>query len=218
MLSRAFNIRFLRVKNMIEYIRGTIAELSPTLAVLDANGVGYGLNISLNTYTAIQGLSGDVKLYAYESIREDAYQLWGFATKVERELFLLLTAVSGVGGQSARVILSSMTVPELCDAISRGDERLLKSAKGIGGKTAQRIIVELRDKVMALGVDASAGSSSGETSGIMAANKEVLEEAVAALTMLGFSPAPSQKAAIGILRAEPDATVERVIKLALKML
>ena len=202
---------------MIEYIRGSIAELSPTLAVLDANGVGYGLNISLNTYTAIQGLSGDVKLYVYESIREDAYQLWGFATKVERELFLLLTAVSGVGGQSARVILSSMTVHELCDAISRGDERLLKSAKGIGGKTAQRIIVELRDKVMALGVD-SAAAPAGAPSGAAMPNKEVMDEAVAALTMLGFSPAPSQKAVVGILRAEPDATVERVIKLALKML
>ena len=208
---------------MIEYIRGSIAELSPTLAVLDANGVGYGLSISLNTFTAIQGLSGDVKLYVYESIREDAYQLWGFATKVERELFLLLTSVSGVGGQSARVILSSMTPRELCDAISRGDERLLKSAKGVGGKTAQRIIVELKDKIVALGIDAAAGAvggpsgPSGEPSGTVN-NREVLDEAVAALTMLGFSPAPSQKAALGILRAEPDATVERVIKLALKML
>ncbi|MBR0274084.1 MAG: Holliday junction branch migration protein RuvA [Bacteroidaceae bacterium] len=202
---------------MIEYIRGSIAELSPTQAVLDANGVGYGLSISLNTYTAIQGLSGDVKLYVYESIREDAYQLWGFATKVERELFLLLTTVSGVGPASARVILSSMTTRELCDAISRSDERLLKSAKGIGGKTAQRIIVELKDKIVALGIDAAAGGPAGEPATTMA-NKEVLDEAVAALTMLGFSPAPSQKAALGILRAEPDATVERVIKLALKML
>ena len=203
---------------MIEYIRGSIAELSPTLAVLDANGVGDGLSISLNTYTAIQGLSGDVKLYVWESIREDAYQLWGFATKVERELFLLLTTVSGVGPASARVILSSMTPHELCDAISRSDERLLKSAKGIGGKTAQRIIVELKDKIVALGIDAAASGPSGEPSGAGTANKEVLDEAVAALTMLGFSPAPSQKAALGILRAEPDATVERVIKLALKML
>lgn len=205
---------------MIEYIRGSIAELSPTLAVLDANGVGYGLSISLNTFTAIQGLSGDVKLYVYESIREDAYQLWGFATKVERELFLLLTSVSGVGGQSARVILSSMTPRELCDAISRGDERLLKSAKGVGGKTAQRIIVELKDKIVALGIDAAAGGVTGPAGGPAGTvtNKEVLDEAVAALTMLGFSPAPSQKAALGILRAEPDATVERVIKLALKML
>lgn len=203
---------------MIEYIRGSIAELSPTQAVLDAKGVGYGLSISLNTYTAIQGLNGDVKLYVYESIREDAYQLWGFATKVERELFLLLTTVSGVGPASARVILSSMTTRELCDAITRSDERLLKSAKGIGGKTAQRIIVELKDKIVALGIDAAASGPSGESSGTVIANKEVLDEAVAALTMLGFSPAPSQKAALGILRAEPDATVERVIKLALKML
>ncbi len=202
---------------MIEYIRGSIAELSPTMAVLDANGVGYGLNITLNTYTAIQGLSGDVKLYALESIREDAYQLWGFATKAERELFLLLTTVSGVGGQSARVILSSMTPAELCDAISRSDERLLKSAKGVGGKTAQRIIVELRDKIAGLGLDAAVAGAGAQQAAI-AANKEVQDEAVAALTMLGFSPAPSQKAVLGILRAEPDASVERVIKLALKML
>ena len=201
---------------MIEYIRGSIAELSPTMAVLDANGVGYGLSISLNTYTAIQGLSGDVKLYVHESIREDAYQLWGFATKVERELFLLLTTVSGVGPASARVILSSMTTRELCDAISRSDERLLKSAKGIGGKTAQRIIVELKDKIVALGIDAAAGAPSAQP--VSVANKEVMDEAIAALTMLGFSPAPSQKAVLGILRAEPDASVERVIKLALKML
>ncbi len=201
---------------MIEYIRGSIADLSPTLAVLDANGVGYGLNITVNTFSAIQGLSGEVKLYVYESIREDAYVLWGFATKVERELFVLLTSVSGVGGQSARVILSSMTPAELCDAVTRGDVRLLKSAKGVGAKTAERIIVELKDKLVTLGIDAQAGSPSSQP--MTAANKEVQDEAVAALTMLGFSPAPSQKAVIGILRAEPDANVERVIKLALKML
>ncbi len=201
---------------MIEYIPGSIAELSPTQAVLDANGVGYGLNITLNTYTAIQGLHGDVKLYVYESIREDAYVLWGFATKAERELFLLLTSVSGVGGVSARVILSSMTPAELCDAISRSDERLLKTAKGIGGKTAQRIIVELKDKIVGLGLDAAVSAPGSQP--VTAANKELMDEAVAALTMLGFSPAPSQKAVMGILRAEPDATVERVIKLALKML
>ena len=200
---------------MIEYIRGAIAEINPTDVVLEANGVGYGLSISLNTYTAIQGLHGDVKLYVYESIREDAYQLWGVATKAERALFLLLTGVSGVGPASARVILSSMSPAELCDAISRADERLLKSAKGIGGKTAQRIIVELKDKIV--GLDTAVYSSQGQQSAAPA-NKEVLDEAVAALTALGFSPAPSQKAALAILRAEPDANVERVIKLALKML
>lgn len=201
---------------MIEYIRGSIADLSPTMAVLDVNGVGYGLNITLNTYTAIQGLHGDVKLYVHESIREDAYVLWGFATKAERELFLLLTSVSGVGGQSARVILSGFTPAELCDAINRGDERLLKSAKGIGGKTAQRIIVELKDTIVGLGLDAAVQAPGAQP--LSAAHKEVQEEAVAALTMLGFSPAPSQKAVLGILRAEPDASVEQVIKLALKML
>ena len=200
---------------MIEYIRGAIAEINPTDVVLEANGVGYGLSISLNTYTAIQGLHGDVKLYVYESIREDAYQLWGFATKAERALFLLLTGVSGVGPASARVILSSMSPAELCDAISRADERLLKSAKGVGGKTAQRIIVELKDKIV--GLNTAVYSSQGQQSAA-SANKEVLDEAVAALTALGFSPAPSQKAALAILRAEPDANVERVIKLALKML
>ena len=201
---------------MIEYIRGTIADLSPTQAVLDADGVGYGMSITLNTYSAIQGLQGDVKLYVYESIREDAYQLWGFATKVERELFLQLLTVSGVGGASARVILSAMTPAALCNAIMNGDERLLKSAKGIGGKTAQRLIVELKDKIATLGFDAVVSSPSSQP--INAANKAVQDEAVAALTMLGFSPAPSQKAVVAILRAEPEATVEQVIKRALKML
>lgn len=201
---------------MIEYIRGSIADLTPTLAVVDANGVGYGLNITLNTYTAIQGLPGEVKLFVCESIREDAYQLWGFATKVERELFLLLTSVSGVGGQSARVILSGLTPSELCDAITQGDERILKSAKGIGLKTAQRIIVELKDKIVSLGIQDAVVAPGAQP--MSAAHKEVQDEAVAALTMLGFSPAPSQKAVQGILRAEPEASVEQVIKLALKML
>jgi Holliday junction DNA helicase RuvA len=201
---------------MIEYIRGQIAELSPTLAVLEAGGVGYGLSISLNTYTAIQGLSGDVKLFVYESIREDAYQLWGFATKVERELFLLLTSVTGIGGTSARVILSAMSPRELCEAIMNGDERVLKSAKGIGGKTAQRIIVELKDKIASLGLDAAVSAPAGQP--ISAEVKAVQDEAVAALTMLGFSPAPSHKAVTAILRAMPDASVEAVIKQALKMM
>jgi len=202
---------------MIEYIRGSIAELTPTMAVLDCNGVGYGLSISLNTYEAIQGLQGDVKLFAYESIREDAYQLWGFATKLERDLFLMLLSVNGVGGASARVILSSMTPQELCEAIGEGNERVLKSAKGIGLKTAQRIIVELKDKIAVLGID-FANQRNLETGTITALNKEVMDEAVAALTQLGFSPAPSHKAVTGILKAEPDASIERVIKLALKML
>ncbi|MCR5821117.1 MAG: Holliday junction branch migration protein RuvA [Bacteroidaceae bacterium] len=201
---------------MIEYIRGQIAELSPTLAVIEAGGVGYGLNISLNTYTAIQGLSGDVKLFVTESIREDAYQLWGFATKGERELFLLLNSVSGIGGASARVILSAMSPNELCEAIMNSDERVLKSAKGIGAKTAQRIIVELRDKIASLGLNAAFSAPSGQP--MSNEVKAVQDEAIAALTMLGFSPAPTHKAVTAILRAMPDASVEAVIKQALKMM
>ena len=136
---------------MIEYIKGELAELTPALATVEACGVGYGLNISLNTYTAIQGRK-EVKLYVYEAIREDAYALYGFATKKERELFELLISVSGVGTNTARMVLSSMTPAELCDSISTGNERLIKSVKGIGLKTAQRIIVDLRDKIVALGI------------------------------------------------------------------
>jgi Holliday junction DNA helicase RuvA len=199
---------------MIEYIKGELTELTPGLATLEAAGVGYGLNISLNTYSAIQGKK-EVKLYAYESIREDAYVLYGFVNKKEREMFELLITVSGVGPNTARMMLSSMSVQELCTAISTGNERIVKGIKGIGKMTAQRIIVDLRDKIVALGI-----ADEIPAGGTMAApvNNAVKDEAVAALTMLGFSPAPSQKAVLGILRAEPDASVERVIKLALKML
>ena len=147
---------------MIEYVRGELAELSPATAVIDCNGVGYAANISLNTYSAIQGKK-NCKLYIYEAIREDAYVLYGFADKQEREIFLLLISVSGIGGNTARMILSA--------------GMLLQSA-----------------------------------------SVEVQEEAVAALTMLGFAAAPSQKVVLAILKEEPDAPVEKVIKLALKRL
>lgn len=198
---------------MIEYLRGKLAELAPALAVVECHGVGYGVNISLNTFSAIQGAQ-EVKLYISESIREDAYQLWGFSTRAERELFLLLTSVSGIGAATCRVILSSMTVSELAGAISEGNDKLLRAVKGIGPKAAQRIIVELRDKIGSLGIDAA--SPSAPSASVL--NKEVLDEAVAALSMLGFSPAPAHKAVQKILQDEPDAPVERVIKLALKML
>ena len=203
---------------MIEYLKGTLADLTPTLAVVDCNGVGYGVNISLNTFSSIQGKE-DVKLWITESIREDAYQLWGFSTRVERELFLLLTSVSGIGAGMARMILSATTPAELCNIISEGNDKMLKQVKGIGPKAAQRIIVDLRDKIGALGVDAVAGggaSSLGAQASII--NKEVQDEAVSALTMLGFSPAPTHKVVQQILREEPDAPVEKVIKMALKML
>lgn len=198
---------------MIEYIKGELAEITPALAVVDCNGVGYGINISLNTYSAIQNKK-EVKLYIYEAIREDAYVLYGFATKQERELFLLLISVSGIGGNTARMILSALSPSELCNVISSGNEKLLKTVKGIGLKTAQRIIVELKDKIVSTGIDAAAPVSTAVTN----LQTEVYEEAVAALTMLGFAPAPSQKVVAALLKEEPDAPVEKVIKLALKRL
>ena len=202
---------------MIEYLKGTLTDLAPALAVVECHGVGYGVNISLNTFSAIQGKE-EVKLWIAESIREDAYQLWGFSTRAERELFLLLTSVSGIGASTSRVILSSMTVSELADAISEGNDKLLKSVKGIGPKAAQRIIVDLRDKIGSLGIEGARGEGQGAKASGPIINKEVMDEAVAALTMLGFSPAPAHKAVQHILTDEPEAPVERVIKLALKML
>ena len=142
---------------MIEYIKGKLDDITPTMAVVDCNGVGYGINISLNTFSAIQGKT-DVKLYIYEAIREDAYVLYGFSTKQERELFLMLITVSGIGGNTARMILSALSPMELCNVISSGNEKLLKMVKGIGLKTAQRIIVELKDKIQNIGVE-NAGST-----------------------------------------------------------
>ena len=188
---------------MIEYIKGDIAEITPATVVLDCNGMGYGINISLNTYSAIQNQS-NTKLYIYEAIREDAYVLYGFSTKQERELFLLLISVSGIGGNTARMILSALSPSELCGVISSGNDKLLKTVKGIGLKTAQRIIVDLKDKIA--------------TSGVETVNREIHDEAVAALTMLGFAQAASQKVVAAILKEEPAAPVEKVIKLALKRL
>lgn len=200
-------------KNMIEYIKGELAEITPAMAVVDCNGVGYGVNVSLNTYSAIQGKK-EVKLFVYEAIREDAYVLYGFATKQERELFLMLITVSGIGGNTARMILSALSPSELCNVISSGNEKLLKTVKGIGLKTAQRIIVELKDKIALMGGE----PSSALPLPVTAVHSEVYEEAIAALTMLGFAPAPSQKVVSAILKEEPSAAVEQVIKLALKRL
>ena len=199
---------------MIEYIRGELADLTPALATIEACGVGYALNISLNTYTAIQGKK-EALLYVFEAIREDAYVLYGFATKKEREMFELLISVSGVGTNTARMMLSSMSVSELCAAISTGNAKLIQSIKGIGKMTAQRVIVDLRDKIVALGIadEIPAGGS-------MAApvDNAVRDEAVAALTMLGFSPAPTQKVVVQILQQQPSLPVEQVVKQALKQI
>ena len=200
---------------MIEYIKGDIAEITPATVVLDCNGMGYGINISLNTYSAIQNQS-NTKLYIYEAIREDAYVLYGFSTKQERELFLLLISVSGIGGNTARMILSALSPSELCGVISSGNDKLLKTVKGIGLKTAQRVIVDLKDKIKTSGEAAGTTGITGLAS--TAANVQVQEEAVAALTMLGFAQAPSQKVVMAILKEDAGAPVEQVIKLALKRL
>ncbi|MCD8266346.1 MAG: Holliday junction branch migration protein RuvA [Prevotellaceae bacterium] len=194
---------------MIDYIKGELTELSPTQAVVEAGGVGYALGISLFTYSALEGRR-EARLWVVEAIREDAYTLWGFATRQERSLFLLLTSVSGIGGATARVALSALSPSEMAGAISRGDERALRSVKGIGPKAAQRIIVELKDKVLGLDVE-----KEPERAGM---DKELRDEAVAALTMLGFPQAASRKAVARLLEGDPSLTVEQVIKAALKLL
>lgn len=204
---------------MIEYIKGQLAELTPALAVVEAAGVGYALNISLTTYSGIQGKK-EVKLYVHEALttggRDDSFTLFGFVNKQERELYRLLITVSGVGANTARMMLSSMNPTELCNAIANGDERMIKTVKGIGLKTAQRIIVDLRDKIMASGIanELHVGGKKAEST----LNNAVKEEAVAALTMLGFSPAPIAKVVVSILQKQANLPVEQVVKEALKLL
>lgn len=202
---------------MIEYVRGIVDELTPTTAVIECGGVGYMLNISLNTYTSLQNKS-EARLFVYESIREDAWTLYGFATKDERTLFLALIVVSGVGGNTARTILSTFSPSELCDIIINENAKILTTVKGLGKKTAEKIIVELKDKVASLGIQATAVSDKGEAVSAPSYNKEVHDEAIEALKMLGFPPAPTTKAVRAILKDDPSAPVEKVIKLALKML
>lgn len=200
---------------MIEYVKGEVTELTPAYAVIEAHGVGYGLNISLNTYSAVQGKK-ETRLWTYEAIREDAYVLYGFATRQERDMFVLLITVSGVGAGTARMILSSMSVQELCNAISTGDERLLKGVKGIGLRTAQRIIVDLKDKIVQSGIAQELPSNAGKSTSLV--SSPVKDEAVSALTMLGFSPAPTAKVVTAILQKDPSLPVEQVVKLALKQI
>ena len=196
---------------MIEYIKGEIVELTPARLILECGGVGYELNISLTTYSAFNGKTTG-KLFVYEVIREDAHILFGFAERVERELFLLLTSVSGVGPNTARMILSSLPPKELVEAIASKNEAVLTAAKGIGLKTAQRILVDLKNKVK--NVEGLAPVEVTEAP----SNGAVAEEAVAALVMLGFQKAASQKAVTAILKGSPAMAVEQVIKTALRML
>jgi Holliday junction DNA helicase RuvA len=196
---------------MIEYIRGEIVDLSPTQMIMDCNGIGYELNISVTTYSAFNGRR-EGKIFVYEVIREDAHLLYGFASRQERELFLLLTSVSGVGPNTARMILSSLPPSELIHAISSGDDVGLTRIKGIGSKTAQRIVVDLRNKVKPCeGMDEGSKQTAAPRS-------EIAEGAVSALVMLGFQKAASQKTVDSILKNAPALRVEQVIKDALKML
>ena len=203
---------------MIEYIRGELTEITPAMAVVEAAGVGYALNISLNTYAAIQNKK-EVKLYVHEALvtggRDDSFSLYGFANKEERELYRLLITVSGVGANTARMILSALTPAELGNVIASGDERTLKAVKGIGQRTAQRIIVDLKDKIA---VSEIGPQQSGAPAAPDPINKEVRQEAISALTMLGFSPAPTSKVVTEILRQQPNLPVEQVVKLALKQI
>lgn len=203
---------------MIEYIKGDLTDLTPALAVIEAGGVGYALNISLNTYTAIQGKK-EVKLFVHESLvaggRDDSFTLYGFATKQERELYRMLISVSGVGANTARMMLSSLSPAELCDAIASSNEKLIKSVKGIGLKTAQRIIVDLKDRIVSTGIADEAHVSTNKDN-TPSVNTAVKDEAVSALTMLGFSPAPSAKVVTEILTEQPELPVEMVVKEALK--
>ena len=199
---------------MYDYLRGAIAEPTPTYAVVECGGVGYIVAISLQTYTALEGRE-EALVYVHYVVREDTQQLYGFAERTERDLFRLLIGVSGVGGGTARMILSTYTPSELSTIISTENAVLLKNVKGLGLKTAQKIIVDLRDKVAAV---VAGGALSADATAPVAVSSEVYTEAVAALGMLGFGKAASEKVVKRVLKENPSAEVEVVIRLALKQL
>lgn len=197
---------------MIEYISGSIADISPTRIVVDNHGMGYGLEISLQTYEALRDRK-EAKVYVFTTINQrDATEvMYGFATKDERELFELIVGISGIGAASARVILSSMTADEFREAIVSENINKIKSIKGIGLKSAQRMILELKDKIVK-------GEGAGTNVLIKADNSDAIDEAASALTMLGFSKPNVNKAIQAVIKKNPDAKVEDIIKAALKLL
>jgi Holliday junction DNA helicase RuvA len=195
---------------MLDYIKGEIIELTPASVVVEAGHLGYFIHISLNTYSALSGLK-NCRIYIYEAIREDAHQLFGFMEKRERELFLLLISVSGIGANTARMILSSLAIYELESIISSGNASALKTVKGIGNKTAERIIIDLKDKV-------KPGEEPAAKKSAAIVDSETAKEAVSALMMLGFNQPASQKTVGKIVKENPALSVEQIIKNALKIL
>lgn len=191
---------------MYEFITGEIKEIFPTYIVLENSGIGYFIHISVNTYSKISGKE-ECKLYIYEAIREDAHLLYGFFDKPEREMFLQLISVSGVGANTARMMLSSLHPDEIRDAILQSNVDLLKSIKGIGAKSAQRIIVDLRDKV---------GKATGDQQLVATLNNTIQDEALSALVMLGFPKNRVDKLINDILKEKKDLTVEDLVKESLK--
>lgn len=193
---------------MFEYIKGAVASLKPSHIILEANSVGYFITISLNTYTQLHGFEA-TKLYIHQVIREDAHLLYGFYTETERELFRMLISVSGIGSNTAIMMFSSLSPDEIRNAILNENVTLLKSIKGIGIKTAQRVIIDLRDKV---------GKSPASEQIVASADNTLRSEALSALIMLGFAKKPAEKELDKILTANPKQSVESVIKQALKNL
>ena len=206
---------------MIEYIKGNLTDLTPTYAVIEAAGVGYAINIALPSYSALVGKeNSETKLYVTEIIREDTHDLFGFFTRGERELFLMLMTVSGIGANTARMIMSAYSASEIRQIIATGNARALAQVKGLGPKTAQRIIVDLKDKVLKVEIETQEPGAKSQDGLLIPTevDSEIKQEAVSALTMLGFAGAASGKVVDKILKATPNASVEQVIREALKML